>query len=169
MNRTVNVNNISRYNSVHRDVRYNNVQNNNERFNRNGRPGGNVPGNYGRQGNQPARDYRPGENNKIIDRNIDRSNPRIDQYRGRDNNARNDRPPSAGTQNRPNPGATNNMRVQPRTSGQSQARPTPPSVSNGPHTFNRNESRFDPRATSQRGQASRQQAARPAPPAQSAK
>jgi hypothetical protein len=168
MNRNVNVNNISRYNSVHRDVRYNNVQNNNARFNRNGRPGGNVPGNYGRQGNQPSRDYRPGENNKIIDRNIDRSNPRIDQYRGRDNNARSDRPSSSGSQNRPNPRATNNMRVQPRTSGRSQARPEQPSVSNGPHTFNRNESRFDPRATSQRGQASRQQAARPQPAARPA-
>ena len=165
INRTVNVNNISRYNAVHRDVTYNNVQNNNARFNRNSRPGGNAPGNYGRQGNRPGGDYRPGENNKIIDRNIDRSNPRIDQYRGHDNNARNDRPSGAGTQNRPNPGDNNNMRGQPRSSGQNQARPAPPIVSNGPHTFNRNESRFDPRATSQRGQASRQQAARPQPAA----
>jgi hypothetical protein len=55
INRTVNVNNISRYNSVHRDVTYNNVQNNNARFNRNGRSGGNPPGNYGRQGNRRPR------------------------------------------------------------------------------------------------------------------
>ncbi|MFI5092424.1 MAG: DUF3300 domain-containing protein [Candidatus Acidiferrales bacterium] len=166
VNRTVNVNNINRYNSVHRDARYNNVQTNNARLNRNGQVGGNVSGNYGRQANQPARDYRPAENNKIIDRNIDRGNPRIDQYRGRDNiNTRSDRPPAAATQNRPEPRANNNIRVQPRTSGQTQARPAQPSVANGPHTFNRNESHFDPRVTSQRGQASRQQATRPQPAA----
>jgi hypothetical protein len=168
INRSVNVNNINRYNYVHRDVRYNNVQNNNARFNRNGSGGGNVSGNYGRQGNQPGRDYRPGENNKMIDRNIDRGNPRIDQYRGRDNNARNDRPPNAGTQNRSNPGANNDMRVQPRNSQQNQARPSSQIVNNGPHTFNRNESNFDPRMTSQRGQASREQAARPQPAARPA-
>lgn len=165
INRSVNVNNINRYNYVHRNVRYDNVQTNNTRFNRNGRPGGGGRGDIGRQGNRPGGDYRPGENNKMIDRNIDRSNPRIDQYRGRDSIARSDRPSNVGTQSRPNPRATNNMRVQPRTSGQSQARPVQPSVSSGPHTFNRNESRFDPRATSQRGQASRQQAARPQPSA----
>jgi hypothetical protein len=171
INRSVNVNNINRYNYVHRDVRYNNVQNNNARFNRNGPGGGNASGNYGRQGNQPGRDYRPGENNKMIDRNIDRGNPRIDQYRGRDNNARNDRPPNPGTQNRQNPGANganNDMRVQPRNSQQNQARPSSQIVNNGPHTFNRNESNFDPRMTSQRGQASREQASRPQPAARPA-
>ena len=168
INRSVNVNNINRYNYVHRDVRYDNVQTNNARFNRNGSGGGSASGNYGRQGNQPGRDYRPGENNKMIDRNIDRGNPRIDQYRGRDNNPRNDRPSYAGTQNRPNPGANNDMRVQPRNSQQNQARPSSQIVNNGPHTFNRNESNFDPRMTSQRGQASREQAARPQPAARPA-
>jgi hypothetical protein len=104
----------------------------------------------------------------MIDRNIDRGNPRIDQYRGRDNNARSDRPPNAGTQNRPNPGANNDMRGQPRNSQQNQARPSSQIVNNGPHTFNRNESNFDPRMTSQRGQASREQAARPQPTARPA-
>lgn len=162
MTRTVNVNNISRYNSVHRDVRYNNVQNNNARFNRNGRPGGGGQGDLGRQGNRPAGDYRQGENNRIIDRNIDRSNPRIDQYRGRENNnIRNDRQQNSGGQYRPSPGNNDNLRNQNRAPRQSQAQPAPPAVSNGPHTFNKNESHFDPRVTSQRGQASRQQAARP--------
>lgn len=69
INRTVNVNNINRYNYVHRNVAYNNVQANNTRINR-GFRSGNAPGNF----NRPT-----GVNNKIIDRNIDRGNPRIDQ------------------------------------------------------------------------------------------
>jgi hypothetical protein len=167
INRTVNVNNINRYNSIHRDVRYDNVQKNNMRVNRNVGSEGNRPGNYGRPGGIPAGENRPGANNKIIDRNIDRGNPRIDQYRGRDNNnnnnnIRNDRPPNVTPQNRPVPEKTNDMRFQNRTPGQPPGRPAvQPSVNGGPHTFNRNENNFDPRVTSQRGQASRQQAVRP--------
>src|SRR6266705_2770395 len=82
VNRTVNVNNINRYNYVHKNVNYNNVQVNNSRANRvnnrnDGRPG-NAPGNYGnngRPGNFLGGNNRPGVNNKIIDRNIDRNNP----------------------------------------------------------------------------------------------
>ncbi len=179
INRTVNVTNINRYNYVHKNVTYNNVQVNNTRINNNGRPGGNFGGNNGRQGgeNRPGgaqgNENRPGVNNKIIDRNIDRGNPRIDQYRGRDNNnnnnnVRNDRPPNVATPNvaatnRPTPQVKNNdMRFQRNIPGQNQGRPpVQPSVNGGPHTFNRNESNFDPRVSSQRGQASRQQAARP--------
>jgi hypothetical protein len=186
INRTVNVNNINRYNSIHRDVRYDNVQKNNTRVTTNVGPGNNRPGFHGRPGNQPPNQPRAGVNNKIIDRNIDRGNPRIDQYRGRDNNTardnnnpnvRNDRPPNVAqpnrpvpgnNQNRPAPGATNDARFQNRVPGQNQPRPAQPSVNNGPHTFNRNENNFDPRVTSQRGQASRQQAARPTPPPQAA-
>jgi hypothetical protein len=174
INRTVNVNNINRYNSVHRNVNYNNVQVNNDRANRvnnrnNGRPG-NAPGNYGsngRSGNSPGGNNRPGVNNKIIDRNIDRGNPQIDQYRGRDNNNRNDRPPTG--QQRPMPGpaqrADNRPNVyQPQTrqqGQQSQGRQAPQSQMTRPtpHTFSPNEGHFDPRASSQRGQASRQQPA----------
>ncbi len=177
INRTVNVNNINRYNSVHRDVRYDNVQKNNMRSERNGGPGGNRNfANNGRPSGGSPGENRAGANNKIIDRNIDRGNPRIDQYRGRDNtnsNIRNDRPPNAvqqnrsipgNNQNRPVQGSNNDMRFQNRNPGQSQARPIQPSVNAGPHTFNRNENNFDPRVTSQRGQASRQQATRPTPP-----
>ena len=163
VNRTVNVNNINRYNAVHKNVNYNNVQANNNRANRvnngnNGRPG-NAPGNYGsngRPGNSPGGDNRAGANNKIIDRNIDRNNPRIDQYRGRDNNARNDRPPTAPQRPMPAPAQRvenrpNFQQPQGRQAPQSQmTRPTP-------HSFSPNEGNFDPRAASQRGQASRQQ------------
>jgi hypothetical protein len=192
INRSVNVNNINRYNSVHRDVRYDNVQKNNMRVERNGGPGNNRPGNFGNNGRPGGGENRPGVNNKIIDRNIDRGNPRIDQYRGRDNsnnntidrgnprtdqyrgrdnsnnNVRNDRPPNNVQPNRANPGANNDMRFQNRNPGQNQGRPAQPSVNNGPHTFNRNENNFDPRVTSQRGQSSRQEAVRPQPAARPA-
>ena len=83
----MNVNNINNYNYVHKNVNYNNVQKNNIRVERNGGPGANRPGNSGnngRQGGGSPGENRSGVNNKIIDRNIDRGNPRIDQYRGRD-------------------------------------------------------------------------------------
>ena len=208
INRSVNVNNINRYNSIHRDVHYDNVQNNNMRANRGGpggnrqggndrpgnnrpadnrpgnnRPGNDRPGNSGRSGGSPVENPR-GANNKIIDSNIDRNNPRLDQYRGHDNNnnGRNDRPSNNGQQNRTappnnaqpnrpnpsNPPNNNDMRMQRNMPGQNQGRPPQPSVNNGPHTFNKDESHFDPRVTSQRGQDSRQQPVRPqvAPPPQ---
>ncbi len=188
INRTVNVNNINRYNYVHRDAHYDNVQKNNERVNRgssggyrpggNDRPGNNRPGNDRPGNDRPGTTGRPGgtsgenprgANNKIIDSNIDRNNPRIDQYRGRDNNknVRNERPPNTVQPNRPNPSnppKNNDMRVQKNIPGQNQGRSAQPSVNNGPHTFNKNESHFDPHVTSQRGQNSRQQPARPQPP-----
>jgi hypothetical protein len=228
INRTVNVNNINRYNSIHRDVHYDNVQKNNMRVNRGGsggyrqagndrpgntrpendrpgnsrpgndRPGNDRPANNGRPGGSPGENPR-GANNKIIDSNIDRNNPRLDQYRGHDNNnnVRNERPPNNGQPNRPNPPnnvqpnrptppnnglpnrptppnnaqpnrpdppKNNDMRVQKNIPGQYQGRPAQTSVNNGPHTFNKNESHFDPHVTSQRGENSRQQPARPQPP-----
>lgn len=180
VNRTVNVNNISHYNYVHKNVAYNNVQVNNTRINNNarpggkqsgnnGRPGGNPSGSNGRPGNSLPAENRPGVNNKIIDRNINTKNPQIDQYRGREtnNNVRNDRPPNNAQPNRTNPPyppKNNDMRLQRNIPGQNQGRPAQPSVNNGPHTFNKNESHFDPQVTSQRGQNSRQQPARPQPP-----
>lgn len=195
VNRTVNVNNINHYNYVHKNVTYNNVQVNNTRIRNNVQPGGyNRQGNNGRPGNVPAGDNRPGVNNKIIDRNIDTKNPQIDQYRGRDNNAnsRNDRPPNAvPPQSRPAPGANNNpgnrnnqgsnnnppnnnnpgnkidMRNPRNMPVQTQPRPGQGGVSSAPHTFNKTESNFDPRVTSQRGQSSRQQTTQPKPSSQS--
>ena len=176
VNRTINVNNINHYNSVHRDVNYNNVQANNNRVNRGNyqnyaRPG-NAPGNAGyraQPGAQPARNDRPAPTNKVMDRNIDRNNSQIDQYRGRDNNYRNDRPP--GSQQRPTsepaqriPNPQYPQQQQSRPQGQqSKARPAPQSQMTRPtpHTFNPNEANFDPHTSSQRGQNSRQQAAQP--------
>jgi hypothetical protein len=190
VNRTVNVNNINRYNSVHKNINYNNVQANNNRANRvnnsnSGRPA-NASGNYGsngRPGNSPGGNDRPGVNNKIIDRNIDRNNPQINQYRGRDNNSRNDRPSTGQQQPTPaQPQRTDNRRnpqpppQQPQNRQQyqqPQGRQAPQSQMTRPtpHTFNPNEGNFDPRAASQRGQASRQpppqQRSAPPPRAQS--
>jgi len=162
INRTVNVNNINRYNAVHRNVSYNNIQHNNERASRvNTGRAGNFAANNGRPGNSPGGNNRPGVNNKIIDRNIDRNNPHIDQNRGRDNNVRNDRPPSTQArqqnvpENRAQQRSTNQDRPQPQQRTRAATQPAP-------HSFGRNEGNFDARQSSQRGQSSRQQAARPA-------
>ena len=179
INRTVNVNNLNRYNSVHRNVNYNNVQVNNDRANRVnsniGRPDNRVGNNgyNGRPNTSPGANNRPGASNKMIDRNIDRNNPQIDQYRGRDHNAHNDRPPAV--QQRPVPGPAqrpeNRSNVQPSQTRQPvqppQTRQTPQShmARPTPHAFGPNEGNFDPHSSGQRGQVSRQQVpqARPAP------
>ncbi len=81
--RNVNVNNIDRYRAVHRDVNYNNIRDNNVRLNQR---------NNVRVDQRPAR---PPVNNRIINRNIDTSNPRLDQYRGREAAPRPGRPAQA--------------------------------------------------------------------------
>jgi hypothetical protein len=156
-------------------------QGNSGNYGNNGRAGGAQAntgnyGNNGRSGYSPGGNDRPGANNKIIDRNINRSNPQIDQYRGRDNNIPNDRSPSSPQ--RPMPGPAQRMQNPPNTpqpqyrqQGQpAQGRQAPQSQMTRPtpHTFSPNEGNFDPRAASQRGQASRQQPApqRAAPPPQ---
>jgi hypothetical protein len=143
--RNVNVNNVDRYRSVHRDVNYNNIRNNNVRLNRR---------------NNVRVDERPGRppvNNKILNRNIDTGNPRLDRHRGREGAPGQGRPPQSPQTQRP-------AGPQPRP-----ARPTPaPPVNRpasaprpAPRVFNRKEGNFDPRASSQRGQSSRQQASQP--------
>ncbi len=82
-NRNVNVNNINRYNYIHRNVNYNNIQANNVRVNRM---------NNVRPAVQPSR---PPVNNRVINRNIDTTNPRLDQYRGREGAPAQGRPPQA--------------------------------------------------------------------------
>lgn len=167
INRTVNVNNINRYNSVHKNVNYNNVQANNDRANRMNNRNNGRPGNYGGtggRGNPPVGNNRPGVNNKIIDRNIDRNNPQINEYRGRDNNARTDRPPSGQQRSMPALPQRNDNRSNPQQPQyrpqyqQQQGRQAPRSQMTrpAPHTFSPNEGNFNPRASSQRGQASRQ-------------
>lgn len=166
IHRNVNVNNIDRYKSVHRDVNYQNIQDNNARLNRanNVRP--------------PDRPSSPPVNNKIMNRNMDTTNPRLDQYRGREGAARPGRPPQA-------PPSQPQPQVQPqparpvpappgRPTPAPPARPAPappearaaPAPRPAPHVFGRTEGNFDPRASSQRGQSSRQ--SQPSPPARSA-
>lgn len=170
INRTVNVNNINRYNSVHKNVNYNNVQANNDRANRVNNRNNARPVNYGGtggRGNSPGGNDRPGVSNKIIDRNIDRNNPQINQYRGQDNSARTDRPP--GGQQRSIPaqpqGNDNRSYAQQQQNRpqyqQQQSRQAPQSQMTRPepHTFSPNEGNFNPYVSSQRGQASRQQSA----------
>lgn len=146
---------------------------NSDRPNGNAGPGnraGNGPGNNGRPNSQPVGNDRPAPANKMIDRNIDRGNPQLDQHRGRDNNDRNIRPPATPQRSTPAAQPAQNRPNTPpqpaRGQGQPpQARPAPRSEMTRPtpHTFNPNEGHFDPRASSQRGQNSRQQAAQPRP------
>lgn len=141
INRQVNYTSINRYNSVHRDANFNNLARNNAR---------------GSASN-------PAVNNKIINRNINTSNPRLNDFRGRQNGTRTDRPPStvqprATPQQSPGRGANQPPgRVAPRSAA-------PPAVSQAPHGFGRNEGNFDPRASSQRGQSSRTKVSAPRAP-----
>lgn len=140
--RNVNVNNIDRFKSVHRDVNYNNIRNNNVGLNRR---------NNVRVDDRPGR---PPVNNKIINRNIDTGNPRLDQHRGREGAPRPDRP-SQAPQPQPRP--------QPQPApGPPAARPVP-APRPAPHIYGSREGNYDPRASSQRGQASREKMNKPSP------
>jgi len=157
VNRTVNYTNINRYNSVHNDVTYNNLsRKENQVINTNNRP-----------------------NNEIINRNINTNDQRLNNYRGREVQGKAMPVPSAP--NAPTPPAQSYARPASPTTRtpptQSYARPTgpttpqpyvrpaSPTTSNpGPHAFGTNESKFDPHATSQRGQASRMESTRPVTP-----
>jgi hypothetical protein len=161
INRNVNVNNINRYNYVHRNVNYNNIQANNARVNHM---------NNVRPAERPAR---PPVNNKIINRNIDTTNPRLDQYRGHEGAIRPARPPQAPqpqAQARPQPQPPRPAPAPPaKPAPAPPARPVPtppaarpaPAPRPAPHVFGRTEGNFDPRASSQRGQSSRQQMSQP--------
>jgi len=142
VNNNVNYNNLNRYNSVHRQVNYNNVaaparvngSNPANRGNVRTPVGQGYPvnqgnrGNFGNQGNAVP--------NKIIQRNMDTTDPRINVYRGR----------------------------QPMQQPHVQQTSRPPSP-----VYGGNRSGFDPRAASERGQASRMSAgqSRGAAPSQS--
>jgi Protein of unknown function (DUF3300) len=170
----VNYNNLNRYSSVHRDVNYNNVARNNRA----------IPAN-------------PNAGNKIIRRNMDVTDPRIDTYRGHrpaqqpvtpadrpspteqprlaPTPTQENRPPAA--QARPAPSTreeerppASQARTQPAKMSQREplqiARPMPQQppgeVQRPPSSvFGGNKSGLDPRATSQRGQVSRERANQP--------
>jgi hypothetical protein len=127
MNRTVNYNNLNRYDAVHRGVNYNNVRVNNTAVR-----------------NQTfVNNNRTVVNNKIIQRNINTNDSRIDAYRGR----------GAAPQQQSRPQA-NRPTYQPPP--QRQQRPESPA-------FGGNQGGFGARTESQRGQASRTEMSRPAP------
>jgi hypothetical protein len=78
INNNVNYNNLDRYNSVHREVNYNNVAQN--RRGVVGTSGSQVnPGIQGSRENQ----RNPAASNKVINRNLNTNDSRIDAYRGR--------------------------------------------------------------------------------------
>ena len=168
VNRTVNYTNINRYNSVHRDVTYNNLSRN--------------------RGPVPNTNNRPG--NEVINRNINTNDQRLNNYRGREVQGRRVQgssapqsptpppqttgrptmpPPPAQTTGRPTtpppPTQSTGRPTTPPPPAQSSARPAPPTPPRSePHAFGTNETRFDPHVASQRGQASRTEAARPVTP-----
>lgn len=128
LQRPININNINRYHYIHWDVNYDNIRINNERALRRR----NLP-----RAEQPPRTP---VNNRVMNRNIDTTNPRLDQYRGRERAERPTQPPPAPPAVRPAP---------------------PPRPE--PHVFGRREGNFDPRASSQRGQSSRKEMEKPRP------
>ena len=145
----VNYINLNRYNSIHRDVNYNNLT-------------------------RDKRDNAGNANagNKIIRRNLDVTDPRLDAHRGRppalQPTTREQRPPqTAPTRQAPLP--TSEQRSQPtptppsRPVPSAQPAPQPPPRENQrpPNTVFGGETGLDPRAASQRGQESRRRVNQP--------
>jgi hypothetical protein len=168
-NHSVNYNNLNRYNGVHRNVTYNNVA-------APARVNGSNPANRGNVGNQVRQDNpanqpnrgnvgtplsqgNPAVGNKIIQRNVNTNDPRIDAYRGRQSATEQPRP-SATTPTRAQ--APQNEAVRPASSPMVRTAPRSPSP-----VFSGNRSGFDPQAASQRGQASRMSASQSRPAASS--
>jgi len=157
VNRTVNVQNLNRYNAVHRDVVYTHA---------------------GRTFTGPAAQGRP-VNNQVIQRNINTNDTRIDDFRGRGGPG----PQMTMTgQGRPQPQQPVQPQAQARPEVRPEARPEAraedrpmPEAHHGPairpqapapqqnSAFDVDRHGFDPRQTSQQGQASRQTMSRPAP------
>jgi Protein of unknown function (DUF3300) len=160
INRNVNVTNINRYNYVHRNVTYNNVvrRNNFQVANRN-------------LNNRVDNNNVSRVDNKVLNRNIDPANSRINDFRGREGlrgrpDLQGQNRPSAQAQNRPPTQAENRPQNDNRPSQvQNQRAPQnrPPMPDGGPHAFGHSEGNFNAQASSQRGQASRQAMSRPAP------
>lgn len=150
--RSVNFYNLNRYNSIHRDVNFDNRARN-------------------------RNDYRPNPrvNNRVIQRNIDTGNPRLDRYRGHEQRA--PAPPSQRTAPQPptrpspeqparraqpaRPTAPSGARPQPQPRVRTQPPPQQPQRQRETGAFNRGEGGFSPNAASRRGESSRSQAQRP--------
>ncbi len=155
VHRPVNYINLNRYNSVHREVSYNNL----------------IRGTTRNLGNADA-------GNKVIRRNLDVTDPRLDVYRGRPSI---EQPPTRGVGPSP-PAATAHPPMEMREARPPVTQPQPMPVPRGqrpqialpppqppsqrpPATvFGGSGSVFDPRAASQRGQESRRQIIQPTAP-----
>ncbi len=132
VNREVNYNTLDRYHSVHRDVHYDNVRGHD-------------------RDRALYNDNRPVQN-KIIDRNINTNDQRIDTYRGRPQQGwRQDNRPPEPNQRDNRPPSNNPPSVRPEV--------RPPERDNS--AFGGNRGGFDPHSASQRGQDSRNEARRP--------
>jgi hypothetical protein len=138
----VNYINLNRYSSIHRDVNYNNLIR-----------------------DKKADIGKANAGNKVIRRNMDVTDPRLDVYHGRA-----PAPQPAVQEKRPPPAQTRPEPRQPMPAPPSRppqvVRPAPqqapPAIQRAPNTvFGTGGGGFDPRATSQRGQESR---ARVSPP-----
>lgn len=168
VDRRVNYGTLNRYNSIHRNVTYDNV-----RVHR----GVRIE-------ERPAERPRPA--NAIIDRNINTRDPHLDRYRGRDEQRRSGDNPRVAPEPRPAPAAPPpaatprgdrrdrrpDRRSDPAggaTAGPATApvvAPRPdPTPRPAPHAYGgRSESGFDPGASSRRGHDSREAAKAPPPP-----
>ncbi len=159
VNRNVNYESLNRYHSVHREVNYNNVRTNN--YNR-------TVVNNDRTVNYNNRPVQ----NKIIERNMNVNDTRIDSYRGRQPQSLQTSQPQT---NRPEFNRQENVRPQvnqpqvnrPELNRQNANVPavrTQSSQNERPEnfTFGGNRGGFDPHQASQRGQESRAQAVKPA-------
>jgi Protein of unknown function (DUF3300) len=133
--RRVNVANLDRFSSVHRNVTFNNV----------------------------ARDKiveKPNNrvNNRVINRNLNMNDPRLDQFRGRESRAESTLPSTRSRvpfeRSAPRP---SNRPPSPPPAPRPQYQPSP-------RAFGLTEGGFDPRISSQRGQSSRAQKVRPSVP-----
>ena len=138
VNRTVNFGNLDRFDSVHRGVGYDRI-----------RPTSPAPDN--RSFNNGG--YNAPATNKIIQQNFNANDSRINDYRGHVQEPQQPQPQPRPEVTRPQapPRSVESPRVQPR-----EERPAP-------SAFGGNQGGFNARESSQRGQASRQEAQRPAP------
>lgn len=144
VHRRVNYANLGRYDSVHRHARFEH-----------------------RIRIRPVGNANPRVNNRVIDRNINTRDPRLDRYRGRQIPPRSVPAPSRPAVRTPvsRPPAPPHARPAPRAP----SRPAPPPAvrqqpRREPGAFTGSEGGFNPRAASRRGKASREKAARPPAP-----
>jgi hypothetical protein len=150
LNRPVNVDNLNRYNAVHRDVRYTNV----------------AVSNIQRRAESNVRPV----NNQVLQRNINQNDARLNNFRGRE------APPTyqpARPQAPAQPQRPQEVRPQPQPQRPQEVRPQPqpqrapevrPQYTPQRSAFNVDQRPFDPRQSSARGQASRQVMSRPPEP-----